>query len=168
MSLSHSAPLARTSLLRRLVATLKRLIAALDAIPHDAIALAARIFPAAVFWQSGQTKLEGWHVSDTAIALFREEYRLPLFDPVLVAHFAALGEHLFPLLLVLGLASRFAALALLGMTAVIQIFVYPDAWPTHGVWAVALLVVAARGPGRLSFDHLLARRLSDGWMLTRQ
>lgn len=135
----------------------QRVIAALNTIPQDAIALAARIFPAAIFWQSGQTKLEGWRVSDSAIALFREEYRLPLLDPVPAAHLAALGEHLFPILLVFGLASRFAALALLGMTAVIQIFVYPDAWPTHGVWAVALLVVAARGPGRLSLDHLLAR-----------
>jgi putative oxidoreductase len=138
---------------------LRRLIAVMDRIPQDAIALAARIFPAAIFWQSGQTKLDGWRVSDSAIELFREEYRLPLFDPVLAAHLAALGEHLFPLLLVFGLASRFAALALLGMTAVIQIFVYPDAWPTHGIWAVALLVVVARGPGRLSADHILARRM---------
>jgi putative oxidoreductase len=138
---------------------LRRLIAAMDRIPQDAIALAARVFAAAIFWQSGQTKLDGWRVSDSAIELFREEYRLPLIDPVLAAHLAALGEHLFPLLLVFGLASRFAALALLGMTAVIQIFVYPDAWPTHGIWAVALLVVVARGPGRLSADHTLARRL---------
>jgi putative oxidoreductase len=138
---------------------LRRLIAAMDRIPQDAIALAARVFAAAIFWQSGQTKLDGWRVSDSAIELFREEYRLPLIDPVLAAHLAALGEHLFPLLLVFGLASRFAALAMLGMTAVIQIFVYPDAWPTHGIWAVALLVVVARGPGRLSADHILARRM---------
>ncbi len=139
-------------------AALQRAIAVLDAIPQDAIALAARVFPAAIFWQSGQTKLDGWRISDNAIVLFREEYRLPLLDPVWAAHLATLGEHLFPLLLIFGLASRFAALALLGMTAVIQIFVYPDAWPTHGVWAVALLVVAARGPGRLSLDHILSRR----------
>lgn len=139
-------------------AVLQRVIALLDAIPQDAIALAARVFAAAIFWQSGQTKLDGWRISDSAIALFREEYRLPLLDPVWAAHLATLGEHLFPLLLVFGLASRFAALALLGMTLVIQIFVYPDAWPTHGVWAVALLVVAARGPGRLSLDHILSRR----------
>ncbi len=138
-------------------AVLQRAIAGLDAIPQDVLTLAARVFAAAIFWQSGQTKLEGWRVSDTAIALFREEYRLPLFDPVLAAHLAALGEHLFPLLLVIGLASRFAALALLGMTAVIQIFVYPDAWRTHGIWAVALLLVAARGPGRVSLDHLFFR-----------
>lgn len=138
---------------------LQRAIAGLNAIPQDAVTLAARVFAAAIFWQSGQTKLDGWRVSESAIVLFREEYRLPLLDPVWAAHLAALGEHLFPLLLVLGLASRFAALALLGMTAVIQIFVYPDAWPTHGVWAVALLLVAARGPGRVSLDHLLFRRL---------
>ncbi|QDO99629.1 DoxX family protein [Ferrovibrio terrae] len=147
---------------------LRRLIAGMDRIPQDAIALAARVFAAAIFWQSGQTKLEGWRVSDSAIELFREEYRLPLLDPVLAAHLATLGEHLFPLLLVFGLASRFAALALLGMTAVIQIFVYPDAWPTHGIWAVALLVVVARGPGRLSADHLLARRMPALRPLTRE
>ncbi|MFN3400862.1 MAG: DoxX family protein [Ferrovibrio sp.] len=151
-----------------LPAVLRRVIAALDAIPQDAIALAARVFAAAIFWQSGQTKLDGWRISDSAIALFREEYRLPLLDPVWAAHLATLGEHLFPLLLVFGLASRFAALALLGMTAVIQIFVYPDAWPTHGVWAVALLVIAARGPGRLSLDHLLARRWASQPVLTHK
>jgi putative oxidoreductase len=137
-------------------ALVQRLIGAMESIPHDAIALAARIFPAAVFWQSGQTKLEGWRVSDSAIELFREEYRLPLLDPALAAHLAALGEHLFPLLLIIGFASRFAALALLGMTAVIQIFVYPDAWPTHGIWAVSLLIIVARGPGRIALDHLIA------------
>lgn len=168
MTRSHSTMPVPTGLPQRLAATLQRAIATLDTIPHDAIALAARLFPAAIFWQSGQTKLEGWRLSDNAIALFQDEYRLPLLDPVLAAHLAALGEHLFPLLLVFGLASRFAALALLGMTAVIQIFVYPDAWPTHGVWAVALLVIAARGPGRLSLDYLLVRRLLTWQVLTRE
>lgn len=130
----------------------------LERIPHSVLALAARIFPAAVFWQSGQTKVEGWGLSENAVFLFREEYKLPLVDPVLAAYGAALAEHLLPILLVLGLASRFAALGLLAMTAVIQIFVYPAAWPTHGVWAAALLLVAARGPGAWSLDHLLFRR----------
>jgi putative oxidoreductase len=157
--MTHPASFADSGQSHGITGLVHRLIAALNSIPQDAIALAARIFIAAIFWQSGQTKLEGWRVSDSAIELFREEYRLPLLDPVLAAHLAALGEHLFPLLLVAGLASRFAALALLGMTAVIQLFVYPDAWPTHGVWAVALLVIVARGPGRLSLDHLLARNM---------
>jgi putative oxidoreductase len=133
------------------------LLSALNATPHSLIAFAARVFPAAIFWMSGETKVEGWHVKDSAIALFRDEYALPLVDPVVAAHLAAFAEHFFPILLVLGLASRLAALSLLGMTAVIEIFVYPDAWPTHGVWATCFLVVIARGPGLLSFDHLIAR-----------
>lgn len=139
---------------------IRQTVSGLERIPYDLIALGARLFPAAIFWQSGQSKLEGWQVSDNAIYLFREEYKLPLVDPVLAAHLAALGEHLLPVLLVLGLASRFAALGLLGMTAVIQVFVYPDAWPTHGVWAVCLLIVAARGPGRIALDALIARHLT--------
>jgi len=130
----------------------------LDRIPHDLIALIARVSIAAVFWQSGQTKVEGWHVTDNAIYLFENEYRLPLIDPWWGAHLAALAEHLFPVLLVIGLASRLSALALLGMTLVIEIFVYPDAWPTHGTWAACLLLIVARGPGRFSLDHLIDRR----------
>ncbi len=102
---------------------------------------------AAVFWQSGQTKVEGWHVSENAIYLFQNEYRLPLIDPVIAAHLAAFSEHFFPVLLVLGLATRFAALALLGMTLVIEIFVYPDAWPVHGTWAACFLMLIAQGRG---------------------
>lgn len=125
-------------------------------IGHDLIALAARIGVGAVFWLSGRTKVEGWlSVSDNAVALFADEYRLPLLAPAVAAHLATYAEHLFPVLLVLGLGTRLAALALLGMTAVIQVFVYPDAWPTHLTWATALLYLAARGPGRLSLDRML-------------
>jgi putative oxidoreductase len=136
------------------------LIGWLDRIPYWVIGLFARVFPAAVFWQSGQTKVDGWHITDSAIALFREEYALPFIDPVIAAHLSAAAEHLFPILLVLGLASRLSALALLTMTAVIEIFVYPGAWPTHGVWATCFLVVIARGPGALSLDHWIARRFA--------
>lgn len=134
-----------------------KIIEGLEAIPYSLIALAARIFPAAVFWMSGETKVEGWHLKASAITLFREDYRLPLIDPVIAAHLAAFAEHFFPILLVLGLASRFAAFSLLFMTAVIEIFVYPDAWPTHGVWATCFLIVISRGPGIFSLDHLIAR-----------
>jgi putative oxidoreductase len=130
--------------------------ALLDRIPQSLISLAARIFPAAVFWMSGRTKVEGFDVTDNAVALFREEYALPLLDPLVAARLAAFGEHVFPALLVIGLGSRFAALALLGMTAVIE-YVYPDAWPTHGTWATCFLVVIARGPGVFSLDYLLGR-----------
>lgn len=133
------------------------LIGLLNRIPHDLTALIARVSIGAVFWQSGQTKVDGWHVTDSAVYLFENEYKLPLIDPWLAAHLAAFNEHFFPLLLVIGLASRFAALALLGMTLVIEIFVYPDAWPTHGTWAACLLIIIAGGPGRFSIDHLLGK-----------
>ena len=145
-----------TSLPRRLF---ERGLQALGRIPDDVIALIARLSVAAVFWQSGQTKVDGWMLSDTALYLFENEYKLPLVDPALAAHLAAFAEHLFPILLVVGLASRISALALLAMTLVIQVFVYPGAWPTHGTWAVCLLFIAARGPGYLSIDTLIARAL---------
>jgi putative oxidoreductase len=143
-------------------APLRRAIGWLGAIPHDLTALVARLSIAMVFWQSGQTKLDGWSVNDSALYLFENEYRLPVVDPWLAAHLAAFSEHFFPILLAVGLASRFAALALLGMTLVIQIFVYPGAWPTHGTWAACLLIVISRGPGLLSIDHLLARYFRFG------
>jgi putative oxidoreductase len=141
-----------------LVRIIQRVIAAMGCIPYWFIALAARIFPAAVFWQSGATKVAGWHLKPSAIALFQNEYQLPLIYPTIAAYVSAFSEHFFPILLVIGLAARFSALALLFMTAVIETFVYPDAWPTHGVWAACFLVVIARGPGSLSLDHLIARK----------
>ena len=137
--------------------TFKSAAALLDRIPHDLIATISRLSIAAVFWQSGQTKVDGWQVTDNAVYLFQTEYKLPLVDPWLAAHLAAFAEHFFPLLLALGLASRLSALALLAMTLVIEIFVYPDAWPTHGTWAVCFLVIIAKGPGRLSLDYLISR-----------
>ncbi len=136
-------------------------IAAMAAIPDWLIALVARLSIAGVFWQSGQTKVEGFTVTENAIALFQDEYRLPLISPWLGAHLAAFAEHLFPVLLVVGLATRFSALALLGMTLVIQVLVYPSAWPTHGTWAACLLFIMARGPGFLSIDALIARRTTS-------
>jgi putative oxidoreductase len=140
------------------VRIIHRLIDAMGCIPYWFIALAARIFPAAVFWQSGQTKVTGYHLKPSTIVLFQNEYQLPLIDPVTAAYASAFSEHFFPSLLVIGLATRFSAAALLFMTAVIEIFVYPGAWPTHGVWATCFLVVIARGPGSLSLDHLIARK----------
>jgi putative oxidoreductase len=130
-----------------------------DWIGHDLLALAARFGIAGTFWLSGRTKVDGWlTVHESAIALFADEYRLPLLPPALGAHLAAYAEHLFPVLLVLGLATRLSALSLLGMTAVIQFLVYPSAWPTHLTWAVALLYLLGRGGGRWSLDTLLKLR----------
>lgn len=151
-----------------------RAIALLEKIPHSLIAFLARFSIAAVFWKSGQTKVEGlaidvidgtfqlgWpRLADSTIALFESEYHVPLLSPEIAAHMAAFAEHLFPTLILIGFATRFSALALLGMTLTIQLFVYPDAYPTHGTWAAVLLFLMARGPGRLSIDHLIARRFS--------
>jgi len=128
-------------------------------VPDSLLALVARVSIAAIFFQSGRTKVEGvLTVSDSARTLFEQEYRLPLLPPELAAHLAAYAEHLFPLLLVLGLMTRASALALLGMTAVIQLFVYPDAWPTHLSWAGLLLLLVGRGGGRWSLDRVLGIR----------
>jgi len=125
-------------------------------VTHDVLAVASRLAIAAIFFLSGRTKVEGWlSVTPGAYELFRTEYRLPLLAPEVAAHLAAYAEHLFPLLLVLGLFTRAAALALLGTTLVIQFFVYPDAWPTHLSWAALLLYLAGRGAGRLSLDRAL-------------
>lgn len=132
--------------------------ALMAAIPYWLIALVARLSIAGVFWRSGQTKVEGWHITDATLFLFKDEYKLPLIDPTLAAYLATFAEHFFPVLLVIGFATRFAALSLLIMTLVIQIFVYPDAWPTHGTWAACFLILMAQGAGKLSLDHLIAQR----------
>ena len=127
--------------------------------PHGLIALAARLALAGIFWMSGRTKVEGWFtITDTTYLLFREEYKLPLIPPEWAAQMATVAEHLFPVLLVLGLFTRLSALALLGMTLVIQVFVYPDAWPTHLSWAALMLYLAGRGAGTASLDHFLRLR----------
>lgn len=125
-------------------------------IGHGLLALAARVALGGIFFLSGRTKVEGFlSVTDSAYALFREEYKVPLLPPEFAAHVATYAEHLFPILLVLGLFTRFSALALLGMTAVIQIFVYPDAWPTHLSWAALMLYLVGRGAGPVSLDHAI-------------
>lgn len=136
-------------------ALIRRLNGLGNAIPYAVLGLAARLAPAAVFWLSGRTKVEGLTLKPSTLFLFENEYALPLLPPELAARLATMAEHLFPVLLLLGLFSRASALALLLMTATIQIFVYPSAWPTHGLWAACLLLVIARGPGAWSLDAQL-------------
>jgi putative oxidoreductase len=175
MSMSSSAtPAAATNAAPAggIAAAIMALIRQLERIPHGFIAFLCRFSIAATFWLSGQTKVDGFAVnfitgefkfgwpklSDSAIALFKDEYKLPLLPPELAAPLAATAEHVFPLLILFGLATRLSALALLGMTLVIEIFVYPDAYAVHGTWAAVLLYLIARGPGPLSIDHLIAKR----------
>lgn len=149
-----------TPTLARPLAPLNHLASALfERVPDTLIALGARLAVAAIFFLSGRTKVEGLlTLKDTTFLLFAEEYRVPLLPSDLAAHLATYAEHALPILLVLGLFTRYAALGLLGMTAVIQVFVYPDAWPTHLSWATLLLYLVARGGGRLSCDRLLGVR----------
>lgn len=125
------------------------------ALPDWLLLLLGRLAVAAIFFLSGRTKVEGLlTVTPGTYALFEEEYHVPLIPSEAAAHLATYAEHLFPLLLLLGLFTRLSATALLGMTLVIQTFVYPDAWPTHLSWAALLLPLIARGGGAASLDHL--------------
>jgi len=172
MTTSHSAPQAASGRAAGLAGIVTAVNRAFERIPHSLVAFIARFSIAAVFWKSGQTKVEGlaidivngtfelgWpRLSSSAVDLFRDEFKLPLLSPETAAMVTALGEHVLPLLILLGLATRLSALGLLVMTAVIQLFVYPDAYPTHGTWAAVLLYLMARGAGALSVDNLIARR----------
>lgn len=136
-----------------------RTISLLNCIPQSAISLLARVIIGLVFFKSGLTKLEGFGLSDSAIFLFQEEYKVPLLNPWLAAHLAAFAELTMPILLFAGFAARFAAAALLGMTLVIGFFVYPEAYVLHGLWAVALLTIMAHGAGVVSTDHLIRKSM---------
>jgi len=171
MTTNHDLP-RETAMMAKVKDLLDKIIELLGAIPDSLIAALGRFSIAAVFWKSGQTKVQGFAIdivggeftlgvpqlSDSVVDLFRDEYKLPLIAPEIAAPMAAFAEHLFPLLILIGLATRFSALALLVMTLTIQLLVYPDAWPTHGLWATVLIFLIARGPGILSLDHLISRR----------
>jgi putative oxidoreductase len=150
-----AAPVSRRS---PLVAVVDSLIGLLDRVPYALLALPLRLAAATVFWNSAMTKLANW---DTTIELFTDEYKVPLLPPEVAANLALSVELTTPVLLVLGLLTRAAALALLGMTAVIEIFVYPQAWPTHIQWAAMLLVLLCRGAGTLSLDHVVWQRVGQ-------
>jgi putative oxidoreductase len=130
-------------------------LSALSRFPAAILQFLLRLSIAAVFWHSGMTKIASW---DTTIALFRDEYVVPILPPELAASLAATVELACPVLLVLGLATRLATLPMLSMTFVIEVFVYPEQWIEHLMWASILVLILTRGPGALSVDHLLARK----------
>jgi len=152
MTITASATLGSSS---RLVSVVERVIGWLNAVPYSVLALPLRFAIATVFWNSGTTKLANW---DATLQLFQEEYKVPLLPPDIAAHLGASIELSTPVLLVLGFLTRPAAFVLLGMTTVIEVFVYPQAWPTHIQWAAMLLVLLCRGAGTFSVDHWLKRR----------
>src|SRR5712692_4140527 len=129
--------LASASTERPVATRIARLLRWLDGVPYTVLAIPLRLAVAPVFWNSATTKLANW---DTAVSLFADEYKLPLLSPEIAAYVTAAIELTTPVLLVLGLFTRPAAALLLGMTMVIEVFVYPQAWPTHIQWAAVLLV----------------------------
>jgi putative oxidoreductase len=138
----------------KLVAMISTIVGWFDRIPYWLIALTARVALAQVFWSSAQAHLANW---DTTLYMFENTYQVPVLPPDLAAYVAVTMEVVTPPLLVLGLATRFAALVLFGMTLVIEIFVFPQAWPTHIQWAAMLLVLMGRGSGSLSLDAFIQR-----------
>ena len=126
----------------------------LERVPLSLIQLAMRIGVGAVFFNAGLLKYNSWEFT---VKLFEDEYKVPLLDPAVAARLAMVQELTLPVLLFLGLATRAATVPLLGMIAVIQTFVYPNAWTEHLVWSSILVFLLTRGPGLLSLDHLVDR-----------
>lgn len=157
-SMARRAPRFR---LARLIAVTNQWIRA--AAQPDVVQIVIRVALAVPFWRSGILKWDGFlRLNDTAIDLFSQEFMLhlpggpyPFPAPAVMAFLSGCGEIVFPTLLVLGLASRFAALGLLLMTVVVELTI-PDGWPVHITWAAMALAIMRHGPGRLSLDHLIA------------
>jgi len=154
--MNAAAPAATSATAPAVIRLGRATIDLLERVPYSLLAIPLRLAVATVFWNSGTTKLANW---DATLQLFEDEYKVPLLPPDIAAHIGASIELTTPVLLVLGFLTRPAALVLLGMTTVIEVFVYPQAWPTHIQWAAMLLVLLCRGPGALSIDYLLWRRL---------
>ena len=151
-----------------IITTLNKLEELMQTIfPGWLVALLARISIASVFWRSAQTKISGWelfgqhwkfwNVSESTFLLFEYEYSVPLLPVKLAAYMATFGEFFLSLAIITGLLTRFSAIGLLAMTAVIQVFVYPDAWNVHILWAALLVYLVKNGGGAASFDAWLKK-----------
>jgi putative oxidoreductase len=135
------------------VGAIRAVIFGLEQIPIALPELVLRLGVALVFWRSGLTKLPFGNIS--TLALFQEEYRVPLLPPELAAYLATSVELVVPWLLLVGLGTRLGAAILLAQTLLIQIFVYPENYPDHLLWAGPLLYLLLRGPGTWSIDRLI-------------
>jgi putative oxidoreductase len=147
--------------MRKITSGIQSLYQRLDRVPYDLLALPLRVAAATVFWNSAMTKLANW---ETTLELFTSEYQVPLLPPELAAYMATAIELSMPPLLILGLLTRPAAAVLLGMIGVIQVFIYPQAWPTHIQWAAILLILLCRGAGRISVDYGVVRQMNPKWV----
>jgi len=151
-----TTPRLRTAPLGALAAIMERGRDLLDRVPLSPVQVMLRIAVANVFWTSAMTKIATW---DATVSLFENEYQVPLLPAEVAAYVGTTFELACPVLLVLGLLTRLATLPLLGLTFVIQTFVYPESWPDHLIWASILLVLLLRGAGSISLDHVISRRL---------
>lgn len=140
-----------------LAAKIGLLITYIDGLPLTFSELFFRLGVGLAFWRSGQTKIQSW---STTQALFSDEYKVPVLPPEVAAYIATAVELTAPILILLGLATRLGAAAMLGMTIVIQTFVYPQSYPTHLLWAGPMLYLVLRGPGVVSIDHIIRKRLA--------
>lgn len=155
-------------MLQRMKIILEKIISISSRFPESLIALLSRLAIAYVFWGSAQTKIAGgelfgqnwkfWNVTDSTMFLFQYEYAVPVLPYNTAAYLATFGEFFLSIAIVLGLATRLSALGLLAMTAVIQIFVYPESWGVHILWAAILLYLVKHGGGKLSVDFFLVRK----------
>jgi putative oxidoreductase len=150
---NQSSPTGIVGLSRAIILWLERLPVALPA-------LVMRVGVGLVFWRSGLTKLP--FGNDTTILLFREEYKVPILPPELAAYLATAIELVLPWLLFAGLLTRPAAAILLAQTLVIQVFVYPQSYPDHLLWAGPLLYLLLRGPGKWSLDAYVRDSIGGG------
>ena len=134
----------------------RSIFAELERVPQSIFLFLFRLSIGVVFWNSGLTKIASWQIT---VVLFRDEYNVPFLPPEVAAMLATAMELSCPILLLLGLATRLATLPLIGMTLVIQLFVYPESWTVHLMWMSILLFVLTRGPGAWSLDHVIARKV---------
>ncbi|WP_374379668.1 DoxX family protein [Dongia sp.] len=137
----------------------RRLYDRLESLPLSLLQLMARVSMATIFWRAGQSKLANW---DLTLQLFASEYKVPILPPEFAAPMAAGVELTTPVLLIVGLATRIACLPMIGMTLVIQTFVYPQSWVEHLSWMTFLLLLLTRGPGVVSLDHWVKRIFDHG------
>ena len=145
-----------------LLALIRAILDWLEKMPHAVLALLARLGMAAVFWGAGMSKMTNWQVSAKTFEEFAS-YNIPVLPPELAAYLATAVEHVTPVLMIIGLATRAAGGAMLGVIAVIFIFVHQDEWPAFVIWSSAIIFLLTKGPGVLSLDHLIR-----SWLLPKR
>lgn len=146
-----------------LMALIRAILNWLEKMPHAVLALLARVGLAAVFWGTGMEKMTNWKIKSETFEAFAHEYNIPLLPPELATHLATFVEHLTPILMLVGLATRAAGGAMMGVIAVIFIFVHQDEWPAFVIWSSAIAFLLTKGPGVFSLDHLIRN-----WLLPKR